>query len=232
MGLFSGFFLYATVFRLAIIAAGTVSILLGYRLFTIGSQTKKETSSETTFEAKVAGLEFALKNAAPGAFFALFGVIIISVMLVQGNPELTFKSFSDAQRASGLPQSSEITLRGDAHVTAGKFDVAVQRGLEYDGKGDTVNAVASYEEAMTSVATPMNNLAWDYLKRGKAVDAAPLSRLAVQLCPGNASFIDTLAEILLKEGQRDEAVKWMAKAAALDPQYQKKLLDYQRTAKQ
>ena len=72
MGLFSEFFLYAIVFRLAIIAAGTVSIILGYRLFTIGSQTENETSRETTFDAKMAGLEFALKNAAPGTFFALF----------------------------------------------------------------------------------------------------------------------------------------------------------------
>jgi tetratricopeptide (TPR) repeat protein len=231
MGLFSEFFLYAIVFRLAIIAAGTVSIILGYRLFTIGSQTENETSRETTFDAKMAGLEFALKNAAPGTFFALFGVIIISVMLVQGNPELTLKSFSGAQRAAGLPVSSELALRGGAPATAGRFDDAVQRGLEYDRKSDTANAVASYEEAMTAVATPMNQLAWDYLQQGKAESALPLSRFAVQLCPGKAPFLDTLAEILLKEGERDEALKWMEKAAALDPKYQRKLSDFQRAAK-
>jgi tetratricopeptide (TPR) repeat protein len=231
MSLFSEFFLYAAVFRLAIIAAGTVSLMLGYRLFTVGIRSEKEDSNKTTFNAKIAGLTFALKNAAPGTFFALFGVIIISVMLVQGNPELTLKSVSDAQRAAGLPESSELTLRGGASASIGKFDDAVQRGLEYDRKRDTANAVASYEEAMTDVATPMNQLAWDYLQQGKAESALPLARLAVQLCPGKAPFLDTLAEILFKMGELDEALKWMEKAAALDSKYQDKLSDYRRAAK-
>jgi len=85
---------------------------------------------------------------------------------------------------------------------------------------------------MTVVATPMNQLAWDYLNQGKAGSALPLSRLAVQLCPSKAAFLDTLAEILFKEGERDEALKWMAKAAALDSKYQGKLSELQRTAKQ
>lgn len=86
MSLFSAFFLYAIVFRLAVIAAGTVSIVLGYRLFTRGIQTGPANSADATFNAKVAGQEFALKNAAPGTFFALFGVIIISIMVIQGLP--------------------------------------------------------------------------------------------------------------------------------------------------
>jgi tetratricopeptide (TPR) repeat protein len=232
MSLFSEFFLYATVFRLAIIAAGTVSILLGYRLFTVGIRTRDVSSKETTFDAKAAGLAFALKSAAPGTFFSLFGVIIISVMLVQGNPELALKSVSDAQRAAGLPESSELTLRGGAPATTGKFDDAVQRGLEYDRKGDITKAIVSYEEAMTEVAAPMNQLAWDYLQQGKAESALPLARLAVQLCPGKAPFLDTLAEILFREGERGEALKWMEKAATLDSKYQDKLSDYRRRAKQ
>ena len=52
MSLPSEFFLYATVFRLAIIAAGTVCIVAGYRLFTIGIQTDRETPREITFDAK------------------------------------------------------------------------------------------------------------------------------------------------------------------------------------
>jgi hypothetical protein len=232
MSLPSEFLLYASFFRLAIIAVGTVSIVLGYRLFTIGIQTDREISKEITFDAKIAGQAFTLKNAAPGTFFALFGVIIISVMLVQGNPELTLKTLSTVPGAASPSGSTVLSLRGGAPAGVGRFDGAVERGLEYDRNGDTTNAVASYEEAMTVVATPMNQLAWDYLNQGKAGSALPLSRLAVQLCPSKAAFLDTLAEILFKEGERDEALKWMAKAAALDSKYQGKLSELQRTAKQ
>jgi tetratricopeptide (TPR) repeat protein len=231
MSLLPDFFIYATVFRVAIIAAGMLSIFLGSRLFSGGIESRGTHNENTTFDAKVVGLAFALKNGAPGTFFALFGVIIISVMLIQGNPELTLKTFNDAHHAAASESSSEITVRGGVPPTAGKFDGAVQRGLEYERKSDTVNAIASYEEAMTVVATPMNQLAWDYLQQGRAESALPLARMAAQLCPGKAPFLDTLSEILFKQGDRDEALKWMEKAAALDPKYRGRLTEFQRAAK-
>ena len=91
MSQFSEFLLYAAVFRLAIIATGTICIVLGYRLFAARFQFGGERPKDATFGAKLAGLTVTLKNAAPGAFFALFGVIVISVMLAQGNPELTLR---------------------------------------------------------------------------------------------------------------------------------------------
>jgi tetratricopeptide (TPR) repeat protein len=231
MSSLSEFFIYATVFRMAIIAAGMLSIFLGSRLFAARTESQGTNFEKTTFDAKVAGLAFALKNGAPGTFFALFGAIIISVMLMQGNPELTLKTFNDTQRAASQ-SSSEITVRGTVPPAAGKFDDAVQRGLEYERKSDTVNAIASYEEAMTIVATPMNQLAWDYLQQGRPENALPLARMAVQLCPDKAPFLDTLSEILFKEGDRDEALKWMGKAATLDSKYRSRLTEFQRTARQ
>jgi hypothetical protein len=40
----------------------------------------------------------------------------------------------------------------------------------------TVNAIASYEEAMTVVATQMDQLAWDHLQQGRTESALPLAR--------------------------------------------------------
>ncbi len=81
MSQFSEFLLYAAVFRLAIIATGTVCIVLGYHLFAARFQFSGERPKDATFDAKLPGLTVTLKNAAPGASFALFGVIVISVML-------------------------------------------------------------------------------------------------------------------------------------------------------
>jgi len=231
MSLPSEFLIYATLFRLAIIAAGVVSIALGYRLFTLGIRADGANAKETTLDAKIAGQGFTLKNAAPGTGFGLFGVIIISVMLVQGSPELTLKTLNQVPGVVSPGSQTEVTVRGGAPAGSGKWDAAIEKGFEYDRKGDTTNAVASYEEALTLLATPMNDLAWDYLQQGNTERALPLSRLAVQLCPGGAAFIDTLAEILAKDGNRAEALKWMEKAAALDAKYQQKLSELQRTGR-
>lgn len=230
----SEFLIYVTCFRLAVIAAGVVSIVLGYRLFVAGVRFDRTISGETTFDAKVAGQGFALKNAAPGTGFGLFGVIIISVMLVQGSPELTLKTFDKVaaaadSSAADTSRSTEFVVRGSGKS---EFELAAKKGLDFDRRGDMANAVASYEEAMATMATPMNQLAWDYLQLGRTEDALPLSLLAAHLCPGRAAFVETLAEILDKEGKHDEALQWMSKAAALDPKYKERLSRMQRPAKQ
>jgi Tfp pilus assembly protein PilF len=91
--------------------------------------------------------------------------------------------------------------------------------------------VASYEDALSVVATPMNQLAWHYLQQGDTERALPLSRLAVQLCPKRAVFLATLAEVLTKQGEREEAVVWMKKAVALDEKYRNELSQLQHAAK-
>jgi hypothetical protein len=118
MSLLSGFFLYATIFRLAIIAVGMLSVVLGYRLFIAAAQTGGTSSKETAFGTKMVGLEFILKNSAPGTFFAIFGMIIISVMLVEGNPELVLKSLSHTseQLLAMPPSGGEKTAQTAADV--------------------------------------------------------------------------------------------------------------------
>ena len=67
----SAFIVYLTLFRLAIIAAGVVSIVLGYRLFVRGVWPEAKTSRGTSIDAEVAGSRFTVKNAAPGTCFAV-----------------------------------------------------------------------------------------------------------------------------------------------------------------
>lgn len=88
----TAFVLYLTFFRLAIIAAGITSIVLGYRLFARGVFPKTYVNPPLQGEnvtAEFAGAKFTLRNAAPGTCFALFGMIIIVVMfLLQAVPRL------------------------------------------------------------------------------------------------------------------------------------------------
>jgi tetratricopeptide (TPR) repeat protein len=228
MSLQTSFLIYATLFRLAIIAAGTASIFLGYRLFRAGFLTEGKAGG-TTVEAHFVGQKFLLKNAAPGTAFALFGVIIVGVMVAQGNPELTVKSLASVPEGSSRGES-EVMLRGEGPAPPSKFEEAVARGLEYDKQKDHVNAVSAYEDALKGLATPLNQLAWNYYQLGNVQEAVPLARLAVQFCPRQAAYADTLSEVLAKQGQTDEALQWMTKAVVLDARYAARLAEMKRTA--
>lgn len=67
------------LYRCVSMFIGLVFGLLGYRLFVLGIQAKAG-----DFNAAWGKNNVALKRAAPGTFFALFGVIIISVSLIKG----------------------------------------------------------------------------------------------------------------------------------------------------
>ena len=67
------------LYRCFSMAIGLVFALLGYRLFVLGIQAKAG-----DFDAAWGKKYIALKRAGPGTFFALFGVVIVSVNLLKG----------------------------------------------------------------------------------------------------------------------------------------------------
>ncbi len=231
MTITSAFIIYLVLFRIAIIAAGTVSIILGYKLFCKGIGPDDNSKKGTDADVKIAGTSIKLKNAAPGTCFALFGVVIISTMFITGGPGLTLKTLKDTAKkdfASG-PMTTEgqfeVMLRGNGKDA---LSAATRQGLFYEEKKDTTKAIAAYEEAVSLIAVPMNNLAWLYLKEGRIEDSISLSQIAVQLTPNNTNHLDTRAEALFKSGNYTEALQVMEKAAKLDPQYQHKLAKFRQ----
>jgi len=266
MNLQTGFLLYAACFRLAIIAAGMVSIVLGYRLFRAGIGDGTAKSPGNAIQAEVGTLKFALRNYAPGTAFALFGVIMVSVMLAQGNPELTIKTASalPAPTATSKPSSAsypaasspaqdpganenrlakasegpapgtgqpskadpaalappqqfvaEVNVRGSGRSSLSTFEDAVARAESFDHERKTEKAIGAYQQAFSSLATPLNQLAWDYLKQGRVVDALAPAKLATDLNPDEPDFVDTFARALARAGRCDEANKWMQRAKEL-----------------
>jgi tetratricopeptide (TPR) repeat protein len=200
--------------------------VLGYRLFVRGVFPGGGAGPESSVQVGVAGSGFTLKNAAPGTGFGLFGVILLTVMLVQGSPELTFETLQKAttlKAASTLDDtiSTKVVMRGAE--LGGPAAPLIQKGLEYEKAGDSAHAIEAYKEALSIMSTPMNQLAWLYFQQGRTDDALPLARLSADLSPDNAAILDTLAEVLAGHGDRAEAVRWMEKAAALDSRYREKL---------
>jgi hypothetical protein len=219
MNLTSQFLVYVTAFRLAIIAAGIVSMILGYRLFIRGIYAGGTADSSIDFKA--AGSGFSLKNVAPGSCFGIFGVALITVMLIQGNPQFTYEMMQKTTNPDAADLSAKIEMRGIE--TPDAFTSSVEKGMAYEHAGDTSHAADAYRQALAGLAVPMNQLAWIYFQQSKAEKALPLARMAVQFDPENPVIMDTLAEVLAKHGDRDEATQWMGKAAVLDERYRGKL---------
>lgn len=221
MSLTSQFLIYVTAFRLAIITAGIVSMVLGYKLFIRGIYPNGE--AESSIDVRAIGSGFSLRNAAPGTSFAIFGVALITAMLIQGSPQFTYQMMQKAAGAQAPITSTTLEMRGGA--TADVFNTLVEKGLAYEQAGDTPHAVEAYQQALERLATPLNQLAWIYYQQSKTDQALPLARMAAQLDPENPKILDTLAQVLARHGDHAEAVQWMQKAAVIDPQYRSKVAE-------
>jgi tetratricopeptide (TPR) repeat protein len=205
------FLIYAALFRLAIITAGVVSIVLGYRLFCKGIW--RDTGNQSTaIDANIAGAKFTFKNAAPGTFFALFGVIIISVMF-KGAPEFTYKMMTEEGQQTS-PGTIEFTMRGDDTLEA-------QKCLDLHGKGESDQAIKACRQAMSKLTKPMYYLATIYKDQGKIAEAFPFAKMAVAINPQNTVYLDRLATILCQvDAQNDDSLRWMEKAIKREPNYE------------
>ena len=208
--------LYLAVFRLAIIAAGIVSIILGYLLFVKGVFPGVQTNTTADGQqvtAEIAGAKFSLRNAAPGTCFALFGVIIITVMFAAGGPEISFEKLAKG----GL----KVDMRGnDVKATQSHSKQAV----DYLQQEDHQRARDTVIAALQTLAAPMNDFAWVLLKTAPEMPRAKmLAELATIAEPQNANFLHTLAEIQYSDGRKQEAILTLDKARQIDPSYREQL---------
>lgn len=193
---------YLLLFRLAIIVAGVLCVVLGYRLFCKGIGTSASGDAGSTIESSIGISKITLKNAAPGTCFALFGALLLIVTMIQGRPSVTLDTLSRWQTNDGAKESngtsqveSAETSREQKLVMRGgdqdSITMLTNQGKEFEGKNDIANAQRSYEDAVKQMAEPMNDLAWLYFKSGRAKDALGLATIAVQLRPDESRYRDT-----------------------------------------
>ena len=213
------FVIYLALFRLAIIAVGLVSIILGYRLFIRGifSNTLAGSSGEgQKVSAEVGGAKFTLRNAAPGTCFALFGVIILAVMLATGGPEVTQEMLETG--------GQKTTLRGDDQG----FQSRSEQAIDYLDKGDLLPAHKIVMEELHLLARHMNNYAWVLRETDPDLPQTLLiAETAVAMEPQNSQYLHTLAEIQFKTGRKQAAIATLKKAGDIDPSYSKQLRQWQ-----
>jgi len=182
--------IYLASFRLAIIAVGGLSIVLGYQLFAKGLF-PEQTANSTTFQAELGKTKFSLKNAAPGTFFALFGVTLISMMLVNAPAEVDYSKNSDSKSTQGETKAVSTPVYNES--------------LKMRGAQDN-----------TQLAQDLHALAWDEYDAKHYKKAVTFSRLSLSLDSENPQLMDTLATMLSKVERHKEALEYKIKAATLD----------------
>lgn len=221
------FILYLILFRLAIVTVGIVSIVLGYKLFVKGVFSGG--SGGTGVEVGFGTMKLTMTNAAPGSVFALFGVIVIGVMLIKNPPDL---SVENTRRLDGGPKTgaqsvnnkselgSRITMRGEADQQAGlsgQPSTPTKQAYSHEELvGSMIEAIDAYEKAVKDFASSTNDLAWIYYKKSMLDEALAHAEIAVRLAP-DANYLDTQGRILFDKKRFDEAITVMERAAKLDP---------------
>ena len=219
MDLSAGFLVYAAVFRLSVIAAGVVAIVLGYLLFVRGAVVR----SRTEAGLEIAEFKLKLKNAAPGTCFAAFGVVIIVAMLMDGNPSLTLETAQSALRSDNPATVVRLKGGGTARLPEGLASNLAEAARRLR-EGDYPSAMAAYSAALAppglsaaEAAMALEPMARIALVRGDHEQAETLARLAVLFSDGAPAMLDTLARTLILREQPVEAVATARRAAAALP---------------
>ncbi len=199
------FILYAAAFRLAIIAAGTLFLFLGYRLFVLGVMPAEGT--QLTGEA--GKVRLTVTNAAPGTCFALFGAGLIGLMIWNGNPE--YLRTEEAGR-------TETRLRGGA--PEGRFDL---ESLMNDPRDDQtlVRTIAGRlddpSRTLGAAADDMLSLAAIYHRAGRDDEAIPLVRLVYGLRGDESPVLDLMIRVEAARGETGTARDILAALRRTDP---------------
>jgi tetratricopeptide (TPR) repeat protein len=212
MNISTALVIYLTVFRLAIISAGIISIVLGYKLFLYGvfpGANRYPSKEEENVVAEFAGAKFSLRNAAPGTCFGFFGVIVIVTMLIMGAPGYTVELFE----RGGMKK----TIRGD-EILENQSQSKI--ALDYLGAGEKARAAETVQLALKKMAGPLNDFAWVLLKTNpESRQMIQLAEVAVTTDPENPNFLHTLAEIQFFNGDKKKALKTLEEAQSINPAY-------------
>lgn len=148
-----------------------------------------------------------------------------------GEVYLKLKKHGDAEawfnRAAkeGLPVAHAGL--GDVRKALGKLDEAEKEYAKCE------KALAEVIENHPDYADSYNNLAWFYAAQGRKLDRGiELAKKAIELSPDSAEYLDTLAELFHRNGRRQEAIREIEKAIALNPPhlkyYRKQLQRFQK----
>ena len=112
----------------------------------------------------------------------------------------------------------------DAYVGYG--DLLLKQDRKDDAEKQFDNAIKLYKETIEkeadapvpNVGTALNNLAWFYVTHDREIDEGiELSKKSLEHRPDEPAYLDTLAELYYKNGDKEKAIQTIKKAIDKDP---------------
>ncbi|MCI5120421.1 MAG: hypothetical protein D3908_04345 [Candidatus Electrothrix sp. AUS4] len=190
------FLLYVTVYRLSVLAIGALSIYLGFRLFNRPAELAR--SGLGTASAEVESKLFTLRMTDfwPGMYFALFGTVLIGIMLWQGPPEMLKKEDVETKAQNGSESKrSKVESYRDPKVN---LDAGPVSALEQEWK-----TLEKYGAIQADAAVPLANIAREWKKEGRIGEALAMARLAYLYGPEleKAGYRFLVAELMEAGGK-------------------------------
>jgi tetratricopeptide (TPR) repeat protein len=115
----------------------------------------------------------------------------------------------------------------------GYGDVLLSLGQKDDAEAQFKKAIELFKKIIDDagadkedIASNLNNLAWFYAMHKRDIEEGiKLAKRSLELRPGEEATMDTLAELLFLNGQKDEAIKYIKQAIDKKPPH---LLYYQK----
>ena len=212
------FVYYLALHRALIVLAGILSIILGYRLFVVGlgRQSTADSGREESISAEVSKFKIQARNLAPGTAFALFGAVMVGGMALHRPPEISLDLLD------GKDGRVKAEMRGED--IRNNPEASVASALSQLERGDKGAAREAARSAARNLAEQSNTVAWVLLKTEADLPVAfKFADAAVAVRPDDASFLHTLSQVLLAQGDIQRARESLARAAAIDPKYEAQL---------
>jgi tetratricopeptide (TPR) repeat protein len=171
--------------------------------------------------------------------------VLISVMVIQGSPELDITS---AAPATLPPGAESLRLRGDDSIavvppvqsqlpepmseqvralTVAASEQLLQAGIQKELKEDFSGALEAYQlalsmpvpgQSLSHLVNPLNQMAWVYQQQAEPDLALPLALLAHQINPTSIVVMDTLARVYVQLEQFDKAQALLDRVLQIDPE--------------
>ncbi|RWX50961.1 hypothetical protein VU01_12413 [Candidatus Electrothrix marina] len=195
------FLLYVTVYRLSVLAIGALSIYLGFRLFV-----RPPGQANSAGEASSAGVqagEFKLRvtNFLPGIYFALFGTVLIGIMLWRGEPQLLRKEFVETKARNG----DESILRKEEQYRLPEVDLDTAPAATDLGR--ELEKLHQSGMTLSDAAPSLSSIARIFQRQNRIGEAVAMARLAYLYGPeiDKAAYLSLFAELLEANGKGQEA---------------------------
>ncbi|XOF33320.1 MAG: hypothetical protein ACL93V_15145 [Candidatus Electrothrix sp. YB6] len=205
MTLSTGFLLYAAVYRLTVLAIGALSIYLGFRLFSTPLRATSSAENTSSAGVQAGGFRLRVTNFLPGTYFALFGTVLIGVMLWRGEPQLLQKELVETRTQNGDESTyRKEELYRDPEINSGAAPVS-----DLDQKWEELKQPGI---TLSDSAASLSSIARIFQRQNRIGEALAMARLAYLYGPeiDKAAHRALLAELLEANGDTQDAAEFRA----------------------